>query len=513
MFKQLRYFGLVVVFAVTAGCASIDFDYPKSESTAFTDTGDTRLGRAIADPVAAHRDKAGFYPLLDGVDALALRWMLAERAERSIDVQYFLIHVDVVGRVFIESLLRAADRGVRVRLLIDDIHTGGHDANMAALDSHPNFEVRVFNPFAARSVRALNAPSMSRVIRRMHNKSFTVDNQMTIIGGRNIGDEYFGARSDVNFGDLDVLGIGPVVQEVSSMFDTYWNHRAALPILALTRRPDNPEEALDELRTLLAQSRADVSESRYAAVVQSIMLDAVQRDVSTTFTWAPYDLVFDSPDKWQPGSAETADSITTSIRDSLIAAQQELLVITPYFVLRDREIEEFRQLRNEGIEISVLTNSLASNNHTISHSGYLPLRKPMLEMGVKLYEMRADAGLRSNERVGTEMAKTTLHIKAFTVDRRWLFIGSFNWNQRSENIDTEMGVIIDSPELAERFAEQFNALDRDRTYELFLNDDGKLRWRGEENGQEVILTKEPQTGFWQRFSAGFLRTLPIKSQL
>ncbi len=513
MFKQLRYFGFVVVFAVTAGCASIDFDYPKSESTAFTDTGDTRLGRAIADPVAAHPDKAGFYPLLDGVDALALRWLLAERAERSIDVQYFLIHVDVVGRVFIESLLRAADRGVRVRLLIDDIHTEGHDANMAALDSHPNFEVRVFNPLAYRSVRALNAPSMSRVIRRMHNKSFTVDNQMTIIGGRNIGDEYFGARSDVNFGDLDVLGIGPVVQEVSSMFDTYWNHRAALPIQALTRGPDNPEEVLDELRTRLAQSVADVSESRYAAVVRSIILDAVQRDVSTTFTWAPYDLVFDSPDKWLPGSAETADSITTSIRNSLIAAQQELLVITPYFVLRDREIEEFRQLRNKGIEIAVLTNSLASNNHTISHSGYSPLRKPLLEMGVKLYEMRADAGLPSNERVGTEMAKTTLHIKAFTVDRRRLFIGSFNWNQRSENIDTEMGVIIDSPELAERFAEQFNALDRDRTYELFLNDDGKLRWRGEENGQEVVLTKEPQTGFWQRFSAGFLRTLPIKSQL
>ena len=426
--------------------------------------------------------------------------------------RYFLIHDDMVGRVFIESLLRAADRGVRVRLLIDDIHTDGHDAGMAALDSHPNFEVRLFNPFAHRSVRALNAPSMSRVIRRMHNKSFTVDNQVTIIGGRNIADEYFGARSDVNFGDLDILGIGSVVQEVSSMFDTYWNHRAALPILALTRGPDNPEEALDELRTRLAQSRADVSESRYAAVVRSTILDAVQRDASA-FTWAPYDLVFDSPDKSQPNSAETAASITASLRESLIEAQQELLVITPYFVLRDREIEGFRQLRNKGIEIAVLTNSLASNNHTISHSGYSPVRKPMLEMGVKLYEVKADAGLPSNEIVGTEMAKTTLHAKAFIIDRRRLFIGSFNWNQRSENIDTEMGVIIDSPELAGRFAEQFDALDRDQTYELFLNADGKLRWRGEENGQEVILTKEPQTGFWQRFSAGFLRTLPIKSQL
>lgn len=509
---QLSYFGLVVVFAVTAGCASIDFDYPKSESTAFTDTGDTRLGRAIADPVAAHPDQAGFYPLLGGIDALASRYLLAERAERSIDVQYFLIHDDMVGRIFIDSLLRAADRGVRVRLLIDDIHTTGLDADMAALDSHPNFEIRLFNPFAHRSVKALNAPSMSRVTRRMHNKSFTVDNQVTIIGGRNIGDEYFGARSDVNFGDLDVLAIGPMVQEVSSMFDTYWNHRAALPILALIREPDNPEEALDELRTRLTQSRADVSESRYATVARSMVLDTVQRDVST-FTWAPYDLVFDSPDKSQPGSAGTAASITTPLRDSLIAAQEELLIITPYFVLRKREIEGFRQLRDKGIEIAVLTNSLASNNHTVSHSGYSPVRKPMLEMGVKLYEVRADVGLPSNEIVGTEMAKTTLHAKAFIVDRRRLFIGSFNWNQRSGYIDTEMGVIIDSPELAGRFAEQFDAQHGDRTYELFLNDDGKLRWRGEDNGQEVILTKEPQTGFWQRFSAGFLRTLPIKSQL
>jgi putative cardiolipin synthase len=231
------------------------------------------------------------------------------------------------------------------------------------------------------------------------------------------------------------------------------------------------------------------------------------------FTWASYELIFDSPDKSQPDLAENAASMMTSLENSLDEAQQELIVISPYFVLRDPEIQGFQELRDKGIEIAVLTNSLASNNHTISHSGYMPVRKPMLEMGVKLYEVRADASLPGNEKVGTETAKTTLHAKAFIVDRERLFIGSFNWNQRSENIDTEMGVIIDSPELAGGFADQFDAMDRTETYELFLNDDGKLRWRGEENGQEVILTKEPQTGFWQRFNAGFLRTLPIKSQL
>ncbi len=503
---------LVVALVVLCGCASIDFDYPKSESSAVTATDNTQLGRVFADAVAAHPQEAGFLPLVDGVEALAIRLLMAERAERSIDAQYFLIHDDVVGRLFIESLLLAADRGVRVRLLIDDIHTGGHDAGLAALDSHPNFEVRLFNPFAHRSVRALNAPSLNRIVRRMHNKSFTADNQMTVIGGRNMADEYFGARSDVNFGDLDVLGIGPVVQEVSSMFDMYWNHQAALPMPALTRSPDNPKVELDALRNRLAESHAEVAESRYVDVVQSTILDTLQRDAST-FVWAPYELVYDSPDKSQPGSSEIAASITTALRNTIVNAEKELLVISPYFVLRDREINGFRELRSRGIEVAVLTNSLASNNHAVSHSGYAPVRKPMLKMGVRLYEIRADASISSNERVGTDSAKSTLHAKAFIVDRRRLFIGSFNWNQRSGNIDTEMGVIIDSPELAGEFAELFHSLGKDKSYELFLNDNGNLRWRGEENGQEVILSKEPQTSWWQRFSAGFLRTLPIKSQL
>ncbi len=512
MNKTRIHWFLVAALLALSGCASIDFDYPKSESSAFTDTGDTQLGRVFADSVAAHPDEAVFLQLVEGVEALAIRLLLAERAERSIDAQYFLIHDDGVGRLFIESLLHAADRGVRIRLLIDDVHTGGLDDELAIFDSHPNVEVRLFNPLAHRSVRALNAPSLRRVVRRMHNKSFTVDNQMTVIGGRNMCDEYFGARSDVNFADLDVLGIGPVVQEVSSMFDMYWNHQAALPMPALARGPDNAEEALDAMRKRLAESSAEIAESRYADVLQSTIFDTLQRDASA-FVWAPYELVYDSPDKSQPDSSETAASITTSLINSIVDAEQELLVISPYFVLRDPQINGFRQLRDRGIEVAVLTNSLASNNHAVSHSGYAPVRKPMLKMGVRLYEIRADASISSNERVGTDSAKSTLHAKAFIVDRRRLFIGSFNWNQRSGNIDTEMGVIIDSPELAGRFAELFHSLERDKSYELFLNDDGNLRWRGAENGQEVILSKEPQTSWWQRFSAGFLRTLPIKSQL
>ena len=204
---------------------------------------------------------------------------------------------------------------------------------------------------------------------------------------------------------------------------------------ALTGMPKDPEQALNDVRTALAKSRESVRDSKYANAVRSSIFETLQRDASS-FVFAPYKLVFDSPDKSMPGAAETAASITIPLRDSIIAAERELLIITPYFVLRDQELEGFRELRDRGIEIKVLTNSLASNNHTISHSGYKPVRKPLLKMGVKIYEVRADAQLPGDAGINRDATKTTLHAKAFIVDRQRLFIGSFNWNQRSINVDS-----------------------------------------------------------------------------
>src|SRR5210317_1023092 len=255
--RKLRLAALGIISVALSACASIDFDYPRTESTSLVDTDDTYLAEKIIPTVAQQPDDyAGFYQLADGIDALSARLLLAARAERSIDLQYYLIKNDSVGRALFKALLDAADRGVRVRLLLDDIFTSGYDSGMAALDSHPNFEIRIFNPFNRGAVgRTLGAAtSFRRVNRRMHNKSFTVDNQITIIGGRNIADEYFGAREDAKFGDLDVMGIGPVVQDVSNMFDTYWNHEAALPVPAFVKEPEDPEAALNELRERLANA-------------------------------------------------------------------------------------------------------------------------------------------------------------------------------------------------------------------------------------------------------------------
>ncbi len=513
MTSPLRHVFLITAFVVLSGCASVDFDYSKIESTAPIDTGETYLGRQLEGLAEEHPGEAGFYPLSDGIDALAARLLLAERAERTIDAQYYLIKSDITGNAFINVLLRAADRGVRVRLLLDDIFTGGYDAGMAGLDSHPNFEIRIFNPFARRSARFMDGlTSFSRINRRMHNKSFTVDNQITIIGGRNIADEYFGAREDAKFGDLDVMGIGPVVNDVSNMFDSYWNHERAAPLAAFADMPDDPATELERVRAELEQSREHIKTSKYAAAVRDQVLEYVETDASP-FVWAPYTLAVDSPDKSFKSKAETSASIKTPLRESLLSAKSEVIIISPYFVPRKAGIDAISELQRGGVDVTIITNSLAANNQSSVHGGYAPSRKPLLKSGVKIFEVRPDADVAGSEIVAASGAKTTLHTKAFIVDRRELFIGSFNFDPRSANINTELGVIIRSPEMAKQFTEVILANLAHQTYEVFLNEKGKLRWRGIEDGQEVIFDKEPQTTWSQRFAAGFMRILPIRGQL
>jgi len=510
---RFRSYCFVAFVAVLSGCATIDFDYPKTETTALTDTADTYLGKQLAGLADQHPGEAGFYPMGDGIDALASRLLLAARAERTIDAQYYLIKNDIVSHAFINSLLDAADRGVRVRLLIDDFLAGGFDTGMAALDSHPNFELRIFNPFAYRSARFMDGiTSFSRINRRMHNKSFTADNQITIIGGRNIADEYFGAREDAKFGDLDVMAIGPIVNEVSNTFDSYWNHERASPIEAFAKMPDDPAAELVRLRARLEEARQQVVTTKYAAAVKDKVLEYVETD-SSVFIWAPYTLAVDSPDKNFKSQAESVSSIKTPLRESLLSAKTEIFIASAYFVPRKAGVEALVNLQSSGVNVTIITNSLASTNQATVHGGYAPSRKPLLKAGVKIYEVRADANIRGSEIVSATDARATLHTKAFIVDRREFFIGSFNFDPRSANINTELGVIIRSPELATKAIDVLLDKLDEETFEVFLNEKGKLRWRGYENGEEVILKKEPQTTWSQRFAAGFFRMIPMRAQL
>jgi putative cardiolipin synthase len=345
----------------------------------------------------------------------------------------------------------------------------------------------------------------------MHNKSFTVDNQITVIGGRNIADEYFGLREDAKFGDLDVIGIGSVVQDVSDMFDSYWNHETALPVPAFVKELEDPEAALQELRDRLSSSIEETRKSRYAAAVRERSLQYIDSD-QQLFEWAPYQLVVDSPDKGIKAKAQEADSILTPLVQSLESAESELIIVSPYFVPMKGGIQYLSDLQERGVQITVITNSLAANNQFTVHGGYAPSRKPLLEAGVRIYEARPDADVAGTEFVNASGAKATLHTKAFIVDDKEVFIGSFNFDPRSADINTELGVIIRDPELALVYSVLIDDALRDQTFEVFLNDQGKVRWRGYVDGEEIIYDKEPETTWGERTKAWFARIIP-KSQL
>jgi len=508
-----RYIAIFSAMLLGA-CATVDFDYPKEESHALVpaETSETFLGKLIVPAAAEHPGESGFYLQFDGIDALAGRFVLARYAEKTIDAQYYLITSDKVGMLFIGALLQAADRGVRVRLLLDDIQTQGYDAGMAALDSHPNFEVRIFNPWASRSARFMDAFSFSRINRRMHNKSFTIDNQITVIGGRNIADEYFGAREDVNFGDVDVLCIGPVVQDVSAMFDKYWNSEKAAPVPAFAKMPDDPAAALEQLRVRLKEVLEGAVDTKYGEAVKA----DIERYIDgkgVIFTWAPYTLAYDSPDKADKKLAKDAKKITTKLAEVIAEADKELIIISPYFVPRKSGVAYFQSLIDRGLDVTVLTNSLAANNHGIVHSGYMGYRKPLLKMGVRIFETMVTATPTGVERGGSGAELATLHTKAFMVDRKKLFVGSFNWDPRSVNINTELGVIIESEYMGERVGEIIDEALPSRTYEVVLNENGNLRWIDNSGDEPVILTKEPDASWWRRTKAQMGRILPMRSQL
>jgi len=509
----LRNLSLVVMTLLISACATLDFDQPRTPSFAFEDTSETPLAIKIAPGVEQHPGTSGFSLLGDGIEALAARVLLIESARRSIDAQYYFVLDDLTGNLFIRGLLEAADRGVRVRLLIDDIATQGYDAGMAALDAHPNFEIRIFNPFSLRTGRYLNVRDYARVNRRMHNKSFIVDNQAIIVGGRNIGDEYFSAQENMNFADMDIFGVGPVARDGSAVFDAFWNDRHSLPVSALVKPLENPQAAMRALQEHIDTALLELASTSYADAFVDTELEMLKPN-SNALHWVPYKLVSDPPSKaWDDKDSDK--KLISPIRESITRAESEFILISPYFVPRKTGLAEFQKLRDRGVDIRILTNSLASTDVSAVHSGYVPARKPLLKMGAKLYEVRVDADVKGIKRSGIKGSRASLHTKGFIVDRRLVFFGSFNFDPRSAHINTEMGIFMDAPDMAEALTKAFiKGVGRgNKTYEVVLNEHNQLRWLDKHDGKLDRLTKEPQTSFWNRFVAGFFRILPIRGQL
>ena len=517
------------VFLLTlflTGCTSLPADYERMPSYVITDTDETTLGREAAEFTAAHPGHTGFYPLGSGLDAFAARMVLADAAERSLDVQYYIWHADTTGRLLAERLLRAADRGVRVRLLLDDINTKGLDPKLTLMDQHPRIEIRLFNPFLMRQARGLEAvTSFRRINRRMHNKSYTADNQVTIIGGRNVGDEYFEAGTDVNFEDLDVMAVGTVVGEVSAAFDEYWNSEQAVPLSALdTRKPDSDEAKA--LRRRFQRFRQSVEDSPYMrALRQSDLLKRLEQG-ELEFYWGRARLVYDRPGKVLDDPKDPTNQLMPQLRPLLSRAQSELTIISPYFVPGKQGVKSLQGLRERGVRVRVLTNSLAATDVSIVHSGYARYRKPLLRTGVELYEIKPSGRPRQSRKVRGigGSSRASLHAKTFVVDRRWVFVGSLNLDPRSVELNTEIGVVLEDPAFAGAVADWFDSSVRDIAYTLRLKalagPDGDpadpryvQEWIAYEHGEERRYETEPQTSVWRRMGVFFMSLLPLESQI
>jgi phosphatidylserine/phosphatidylglycerophosphate/cardiolipin synthase-like enzyme len=503
---------VALLVVVTMGCISLPSLEGRNESSALTDTDDTRLGRAIAGRSAAHPGKTGIHALHAATDAFAARVLLARAAEKSLDVQYYIWHGDQTGSLLFEAVWRAAERGVRVRILLDDINTSGLDETLATLDAHPNIEVRLYNPLVHRSLRMLNfLTDFARVNRRMHNKSFTADNQATIVGGRNIGNEYFGAGSEAVFVDLDVIAVGPVVRDVSQAFDLYWNSASAYPLTGLV--VESGHDAVRALEARFAAARADPEAVTYldalrdTAIVQNLLAGEL------TLEWTDARVLRDDPAK----TLDTAERKDLLLLSELLRVagqpKQSLDLVSPYFVPGDGGTSALRALAGRGVAVRILTNSLAATDVAAVHAGYAKRRRDLLDAGVQLYELKPTAMKeeRDEERRGFGGSSSeSLHAKTFALDRERIFVGSFNFDQRSALLNTEMGLMIESRPLASLLAAAFETKVPAAAYEVRPAAESGLEWIERTPAGEIRYATEPHTGFFKRMWLQFLSILPIE---
>lgn len=501
--------GLITCLALAA-CASLPTDYAREPSEAFKDHQSTEFGARIARAATEHPDQSGFALLRYGRQAFTGRVAVTAKAEHTLDVQYYIWENDATGHILSQRLLEAADRGIRVRVLLDDINLKGRDDHIASLDAHPNVEIRLFNPFVHRSARVLDfVANLDRVNHRMHNKLIIMDNAFAIVGGRNIGNHYFQVAEDANFRDLDIIAAGPVVREISTVFDYFFNGEWSIPIAALVDTPHTAED-LAEARGALDELIA--SESYPHPLEQDVEQASEElNNILDTLIWAPGRIIWDDPKTIQ--QTGSTSRMQEALHRRIQTLEKELLIESAYFVLRDPGIETLQDLQKRGIRVRILTNSMQSNDVLAAHAGYAERRKDMVEAGAELFELRPDAA-NIQQRVITGTSKAALHTKAIVFDRQDLFIGSYNLDPRSGDINTEAGLYVESPELAAQLiAYMDTGITPEDSYRVTLDDNGDLLWLTVEDGRELKFHKDPGSTWWQRFQSGFIEILPVEDQL
>jgi len=498
------------LLALTSGCASVPTDYPRTTSNAFESHESTKIGAKFAEEAARHPGESGFAIVRRGRYAFTDRIAMTRLAEKSLDVQYYIWEPDATGRILAEHLVRAADRGVRVRLLVDDMNIAGRDAAIASLDAHPNIEIRIFNPFANRSSAIFDfLVDFDRVNHRMHNKIMVMDNTLVIVGGRNIGDHYFGVNTETNFRDLDIAAAGPVVRDVSRVFDRFWNSDWAVPIAAIADR----EYTQADLLQTTTRMREKIANGNYPYSIDEDIatLTGQLATIKQNLAWAPGQIIWDDPDSIV-AQGEEKSVVAEALYKKLNKLQHELTIESAYFVVGKRGVKAIARLCDRGVKVRILTNSLASNDVIAAHAGHAEFRDDLLATCAEIYEIRPDAGVIHKQWEGKSRAG--LHTKALVFDRESVFIGSFNLDPRSATINTEAGLYVESPELAEQVLEYMDeGVQPEHSYQVKMDADGDLYWETIIDGATVRYDQEPESTFGQRFQSKLIELLPVESQL
>ena len=499
---------LIALSLVIAGCG---FSLPKNTgdySTALPPSEEGQLATATRQMMAENPGLTGVVPLSNGADAFAARMLLADAATSSIDTQYYIWRADLTGYLLLDRLKQAADRGVRVRLLLDDHGTSGLDPEIAALQAHPNIEVRLWNPFNLRKFKLLSFTfDFFRLNRRMHNKSFTVDGHASVLGGRNVGDEYFSTGNTPLFVDLDVLVAGKVLPLITEDFDRYWNSPSAFPAGQIVTRQAKGTPITDKINSYSQGKQM----AEYRKLLEETEMVSRLTAGNLEMEWTQVKLVSDSPAKGQ-GALPREKLLGGHLLKAVGNIEERFDGVSAYFVPGKEGVKAFTSLEKRGVQVRMMTNSLEATDVLPVHAGYAKRRKKMLEGGVELFELRRQ--VEGVDEVSSKLGPfgssgASLHAKTFAVDGKRIFVGSFNFDPRSARLNTEMGLLIDSERLASGLHQAFDAGLAGTAWQVQKND-GKLIWVDPSNDAVQPLTKEPGISFWRSISLTVIGWLPVE---
>ncbi len=491
-------------------------DRPKIEQETAAGVSNTDLVAAVSAQNEIHPDLSGYHPIVTGANAFAARSILTGMATRNIDAQYYIWHNDQAGQLLLKDLWEAAERGVIVRLLLDDFNNSAKfDQHLLRFASHPNIAVRIINPLMHRKFSTLNyVTGLPRINRRMHNKSMTFDKQITIIGGRNIGNEYLSNDQSSQFADLDVLLIGKVVADIDNSFASYWSSPLSFDIETLAKFDDDvtPDflKALDKLG-IDEENNEGSSLTVYKAAIKDSTIDTDLINKRVPFRWTDMQFLSDDVGKLSK-SVSSETNLVHQLRTLLGSPTKKLTIISSYFVPTKDGVDTLVKLAESGVDIKILTNSFDATDVTAVHSGYSQWRPSLLRSGVKIYELKSTAAEEKRDNKlwrARSQSSTSLHAKTFAVDDYQVFIGSYNVDPRSANINTEMGVIINDDELARQLHGALSDDLLNQAYEVKLLDNGSLEWHTMEDGKEVVYDSEPRVDMSDHVWLTIMSWLPI----